>query len=261
MITKKRFAPILILNVGSSSIKYATFDEKLKELDRNSVTDISKLPQILDSKFDIPSIIGHRIVHGGQKYVQPTKLTPEVMADLQEVSKLAPLHNPPALKVAQQIIKKWPAVENWAVFDTAFFANLPIYAKLYALPFELSEKYQIIRYGFHGISHRWVAQQAAKKLNQDLAKLKVITVHLGAGCSIAAIEDGQPIDTSMGFTPLEGLVMATRCGDIDPAVVGFLQREAEMSWDQIEKMLNEESGLFTSLKMWKKIIYIIKLRV
>ncbi|MCG2686178.1 acetate/propionate family kinase, partial [Candidatus Parcubacteria bacterium] len=196
----------------------------------------------LDSKAE-PNVVGYRIVHGGTKYFKPTRLTDEVLQDLENLSDLAPLHNPPALAVAKKALKKWPKAEHWAVFDTSFFTEMPSYTKIYALPLELTEKYQIFRYGFHGISHQYVAQEAARRLKKDLAQLKLITCHLGAGCSITALEDGQPIDTSMGFTPLEGLVMATRSGDIGPAVVSYLCQKTGLGFPEIIQTLNEKSGL------------------
>ena len=260
---------ILVFNIGSASFRWALFDRNLKKLagERIEYPDFSKLEELtrevliknksrqgkeLDSlrskesnSGELPAenlTIAHRVVHGGLEFQKPTKITDEVLTKLETLSELAPLHNPPALEVIKVCRRELPDIPNIACFDTSFFADLPDYAKYYALPLGLTEKHQILRYGFHGISHEYVAKEAAKKLKRSLEELQLITCHLGAGVSITATENGKPIDTSMGFTPLEGLMMATRSGNIDPAIVLFLQKRG-MEPEEIEKMLNRKSGL------------------
>lgn len=230
---------ILVFNVGSSSLKYAIYDLELKETDRgetDSFDVIAKQPLK-------PAVIGHRVVHGGNKYFKATIIDEQVLADLEDFSRLAPLHNPPAMEVARKSLKNWPKIPNVAVFDTAYYKDLPLFVNLYALPYGLSSQYKIRRYGFHGISHEYVAKEAAKKLEKDLKELKIITVHLGAGCSITAHKDGKAYDTSMGFTPLEGLMMASRSGDIDPGIIFYLARVAGLTLENLEEILNKKSGL------------------
>ena len=236
----------LILNIGSSSFKYAVFDDKLKELERDDFSapyDALEILGTLMSRYSDILTIGHRIVHGGVKYFKPTKVDKKIIQDLKALSPLAPLHNPPALKVLKECIHTYSDIPQWAVFDTGFYREIPLFSKIYAIPFEYFEKHGIQRFGFHGTSHKYVAYEAAKKLKKPLESLKLITCHLGAGCSITAIEDGKPIDTSMGFTPLEGLMMATRSGDLDPGILFYLKRELGLSSEKIEKTLNEKSGL------------------
>lgn len=242
---------LLIFNIGSASFKYTLFDENLKTVDsktieypkeaeiENAVKNLLKLPKLPN----FPSIIGHRVVHGGERFYKPTKITPQVFQELKKISSLAPLHNPPVLKVIKLCLKIAPKIPNFAVFDTGFFKDLPKIASTYALPFGLCQRYHIKRYSFHGISHQYVAEETSKKLGRPFEELKLITCHLGAGSSITAIKKGKPIDTSMGFTPLEGLVMATRCGDIDPAIVIYLQKEVGFSIDEVDELLNKKSGL------------------
>jgi len=232
----------LILNVGSSSFKYAVFDQNLNEMQRGAVDNF---PQLLDSlkKGFIPKAVGHRVVHGGAQFSKPLVVDNRFFSDMKRVSSLAPLHNKPALKAIKECMDTWGEVPNVVCFDTSFYKNLPLFSKIYALPFELYEKSGIQRFGFHGLSHQYVAQEAARQLGKDYNRLKLITCHLGSGCSITAIEDGQPIDTSMGFTPMEGLVMATRSGDVDPGVILFLQRELGLTLDEVEEILNNKSGL------------------
>jgi len=245
---------ILIFNIGSASLRWGLFDEKLNKLSGENLEypDFSKLKELTqeilketDEKKRPPKagfIIGHRVVHGGIEFRELTEITNKVLTKLEALSELAPLHNPPGLEVIKTCRKELPDVPNIACFDTSFFANLPDYAKYYALPLGLAEKYKILRYGFHGISHEYVASEAAKKLEKPLKELQLITCHLGAGASICAIEDGKPIDTSMGFTPLEGLMMATRSGNIDPAIILFLEKKG-MGPKEIEETLNKKSGL------------------
>ncbi|MCV7192588.1 acetate kinase [Mycolicibacterium brumae] len=187
--------------------------------------------------------VGHRMVHGGQRYHAPTLIDDAVVADLAELSPLAPLHNPPGvlgIEVAQRILPELPHV---AVFDTAFFHDLPAAAATYAIDADVAAQWQIRRYGFHGTSHRYVSEQAADLLGRPYGELKQIVLHLGNGASASAVDRGRAVDTSMGMTPLEGLVMGTRCGDIDPGIVFYLARTAGLSMDEIDTLLNRRSGM------------------
>ncbi len=187
--------------------------------------------------------IGHRVVHGGEKFTGSVLITDEVLKAIRACADLAPLHNPPnilGIEACQELI---PGVPQVAVFDTAFHGTLPEYAYIYAIPYEYYEKYRIRRYGFHGTSHRYVAERAAKMMGRPLEELRLITCHMGSGVSFAAILYGKSIDTSMGFTPLEGLVMGTRCGDIDPAIVFFLMEKEGLSAKEVEEILNKKSGV------------------
>ena len=183
------------------------------------------------------------MVHGGPVFYRPTVIDDAVIAELKQLSMLAPLHNPPAMQGIEVARKMLPDVPHVAVFDTAFFHDLPAAAATYAIDRELAQKWHIRRYGFHGTSHRYVSEQAAAFLGRPWDELNQIVLHLGNGASASAIAGGRPVDTSMGLTPLEGLVMGTRSGDIDPGIVGYLHREAEMSVEDIESMLNHHSGL------------------
>ena len=188
--------------------------------------------------------IGHRVVHAGERFTGSVLLTPEVEKALQDCCDLAPLHNPPNLAGIRAAKELCPHVPQVGCFDNAFHATLPEAAYLYALPYELYEKYRIRRYGFHGTSHRYVARRAAELLGKDKYGVNLITCHLGNGCSMAAIKEGRSVDTSMGLTPLEGLVMGTRCGDIDPAIVFYLAGKSEFSkLEEINELLNRKSGL------------------
>ena len=188
-------------------------------------------------------VIGHRVVHGGQAFTKPTLVTPEILERLKAFNQLAPLHQPINLAVIEFCLKNFPALNNVAVFDTAFYKHIPPYAYLYAIPYQYYTQYGIRRYGFHGISHQHAALIAAAELKKPLKKLKLITCHLGAGDSVAAVKFGQAIECSMGFTPLEGLTMSTRSGDLDPAVAFYLMRRLNLSASEVEKILNEKSGL------------------
>ena len=187
--------------------------------------------------------IGHRVVHGGEAFHQPVRIDETVIAAIEELIPLAPLHNPANLmgiRVAMEHVAQIPQV---AVFDTAFHQSIPEHAYLYALPYTLYEKQKVRRYGFHGTSHSYVARQAALYLNRPMEELNIITLHLGNGASAAAIRGGKSIDTSMGLTPLEGLVMGTRSGDLDPAILFYLSRESGLDMDTLDTLLNKESGL------------------
>lgn len=183
------------------------------------------------------------MVHGGMTFYRPTIVDDAVIAKLQELSPLAPLHNPPAIQGIEVARRLLPDIPHVAVFDTAFFHNLPAAAATYAIDRGLAEKWRIRRYGFHGTSHHYVSQRAADYLARPVTQLNQIVLHLGNGASASAIAHGRPVDTSMGLTPLEGLVMGTRSGDVDPGVFSYLSRAAKMSVDEIESMLNHESGV------------------
>ncbi len=254
---------VLVINSGSSSLKYQLIEtdsseslaqgvvEKIGE-PSSLVTDHGvalrvAFEELSEDGIDLKACglvaVGHRVVHGGAVFYRPTLVDDAVIAKLKQLSPLAPLHNPPAVQGIEVARKLLPDVPHVAVFDTAFFHNLPAAAATYAIDRELAEKWRIRRYGFHGTSHRYVSEQAAAFLGRPLENLNQIVLHLGNGASASAIAAGRPVDTSMGLTPLEGLVMGTRSGDIDPSIVGYLYREAKMSVDDIESMLNEQSGM------------------
>lgn len=190
------------------------------------------------------SAVGHRVVHGGEKYSASVLINDEVMKALEECTHLAPLHNPPNMIGINACRTLMPSTPMVAVFDTAFHQTMPEEAYMYAIPYELYQKHGIRRYGFHGTSHRYVSQVVAEQLGKDIKDIKIITCHLGNGASVAAIKNGKAIDTSMGFTPLEGLVMGTRCGDMDPAIVTFLQKEEGLTAADADNLMNKKSGVF-----------------
>jgi acetate kinase len=260
---------ILVINVGSSSVKTAVIDENGRQLAniklegiaeshsslrvdgvttrQNKCADHSAALQLIaiELKPYLPHIraVGHRVVHGGEHFVQPSLLDNQVIASIEELVTLAPLHIPAcvaAIRAARQLL---PDVPHIAVFDTAFHACLPVYARMYALPKWVTEQLGIRRYGFHGISHESVTRLASLYLKRDLSELRIISCHLGNGCSMAAVKKGRCIETSMGMTPLEGLVMGSRPGDLDPGVMVYLQRELKLSVPELERLLNNESGL------------------
>ena len=272
---------IMVLNCGSSSVKYQLFDIKKEEVLAKGIVeriglDGSRLKHVTEKKdvfierdisdHDeaieliikvltdedygvIESIgeikaVGHRVVHGGEYFTESSLITEEVMKRLEECIPLAPLHNPANIMGIKSIKKVLPDVPQVAVFDTSFHQSMPSQAYLYALPYELYKEKKIRRYGFHGTSHRYVSRRAAMvaKINYD--RSKIITAHLGNGASITAIKNGKSVDTSMGYTPLEGLVMGTRSGDLDPAIPVALLRENRMSAASIDNLLNKKSGVF-----------------
>jgi acetate kinase len=249
---------VLVLNCGSSSIKYRLFDgetpvaegivERIGQLD-GDVPDhrvgLERVMHALDSSMSNGGLdaIGHRVVHGGEEFVEPTLIDSDVIERIRAQIPLAPLHNPANLlgiEVAVELESDLPQV---AVFDTAFHRTLPPHAYRYAIPAQMYRDHGVRRYGFHGTSHAHVAQLAAEHLGRPLEELNLITLHLGNGASACAIERGASVDTSMGLSPLEGLVMGSRSGDIDPAIVFHLERSAGLSNDEVESMLNRESGL------------------
>ncbi len=187
--------------------------------------------------------IGHRIVHGGEKITAPRLIDQYVKRAIEECFELAPLHNPPNLAGIMVCEEVFPGIPQVGIFDTAFHSTMPPSAYLYALPFELYQNDRVRRYGFHGTSHKYVSCETARYMNRDPGVLRIITCHLGNGCSIAAVRGGICIDTSMGLTPLEGLMMGTRCGDLDPAVIFYLMERKQMSVEEVGEMLNKKSGM------------------
>jgi acetate kinase len=254
----------LVINSGSSSLKYQLVEpDSGATRARGIIGEIGEpsgraadheealrlaFEQMAQDGLDLKACgllaVGHRVVHGGQAFCRPTVLDDDLVADLEKLSELAPLHNPPAVRGIKVARKLLPDVPHIAVFDTAFFHHLPAAAATYAMDRELAQRYQIRRYGFHGTSHRYVSEQAAAFLDRPLDSLNQIVLHLGNGASASAIAGGRPVDTSMGLTPLEGLVMGTRSGDIDPGVISYLWRTAKMDVEAIESMLNNRSGVW-----------------
>ncbi len=274
---------VLVINSGSSSIKYQLFDMGAKsvlasgvveqigesrsrlthhsrdpegetqEIVKNQMVadhqqgfqlmgDVLRLSGALDDTAELFGI-GHRVVHGGEAFREPALINSEVIDTIQRLIPLAPLHNPANLLGIEVARQQAPHVPQVAVFDTAFHQSIPVPAFRYAIPQDLYEAHHIRRYGFHGTSHYYVAKQAAGILNRPLEALHLISLHLGNGASAAAIKDGHSVDTSMGMTPLEGLIMGTRSGDIDPAIVFYLKRKTGLSRDEVESILNRQSGL------------------
>ena len=229
---------ILVFNLGSTSLKYKIFsvneERKLKLFKSGGFDNLGEgrkmshdeairlVIRSIGNLTDI-AIIGHRVVHGGNEFVVPTRIDQINLRLLEKYNRLAPLHNPYNLMGIKSCLTYFSTVPNVAVFDTAFFKTLPLKAKIYSIPFDYYKKFGIERFGFHGISHQYLAEIAAENIKKPLAKLNLITCHLGGGCSIAAVKNGQPVDISLGFTPLEGLVMMTRSGDLDPGVVLEIQ--------------------------------------
>jgi acetate kinase len=239
---------ILTVNVGSSSVRFAGYEARgdaVRCVRRLRVEDTAQrsLRSILDElHLTQPSVVAHRVVHGGAELVATCEVDARVEAEILRLGALAPLHNPHAAAWIANCRRELPRATQVAVFDTAFFAELPEVAATYALPRALCRKLGVRRYGFHGLAHQalWNAWQRTS-MREGTGKL--ITLQLGSGCSMAAIKDGDPLDTSMGMTPLEGLVMATRCGDLDPGVVSYLLRQEQLSPRELDELLNERSGL------------------
>ncbi len=251
-IDQKSVATALIERIGEevsySEIKYKEekFTDTSPVADHQQAFDrlfsMLKTSQAISSMDELDAV-AHRVVHGGSEFSEATRITKEVIETIRSLIPLAPLHNPANLEGIELIAEAYPDLQQVAVFDTAFHQSMPEYAALYPLPYELYQHSHIRRYGFHGTSHAYVAKEAAKMMGKDLNSLNLITLHLGNGASATAIRSGKSIDTSMGFTPLEGLMMGTRCGDIDPAIIPFLSHTQAMDIDSIDKMLNKESGL------------------
>ena len=272
---------ILVLNCGSSSIKYALYN-----MDDKSVMTSGGAERVgLDGAFvkvklangekkqimhDMPEhtegvkfifslltdpeigvikslkeidAVGHRMVHGGEKFAKSVVITPEVIKAFEEVSDLAPLHNPANLKGIRAVEELMPGLPQVGVFDTAFHQTMPAYSYMYALPYEVYEKFAVRRYGFHGTSHRYVSARVCEFLGVDYKKQRIITCHIGNGGSLAAVKDGKCLDTTMGLTPLEGIMMGTRSGDVDGGAVTFLQKKLGLNPDQMSDLLNKKSGV------------------
>lgn len=272
---------VLVINCGSSSLKYQVLDmdgeilmakglverigldgsvikhEKVgrdKFVNETPMKDHKEaIKQVLDVIVDqehgvLKSMaeigaVGHRVVHAGEKYASSVTITEDVIKALEECVELAPLHNPPNLLGINACKELMPDIPMVGVFDTAFHQTMPPESYIYAIPYDYYTKYGIRRYGFHGTSHKYVAQRASEILNVDIKDLKIITCHLGNGASLSAIKRGKCIDTSMGFTPLEGLVMGTRCGDLDPAIVSYIREKENLPFGQVNEILNKKSGV------------------
>lgn len=241
---------ILVLNCGSQSLKYKLFSDDLRLIkEKKSVVKSQQAYQnILNQELKKLkaytgqiSKVGHRVVHGGKKFREPISITPSILKELQKYNKLAPLHNPFNILGIKTALKIFPKAKQIAVFDTGFYKDLPEQAYSYPLPLSITKRYGFQRFGFHGISHQYTSELAAKKVGRPFKKLKIISCHLGGGASITAIKNGKAIDTSMGFTPLEGLVMMTRAGDIDPGLV--LELTKVLSPQRTDEILNYQSGL------------------
>lgn len=251
---------VLVLNSGSSSVKYAVVDPDSAEMavdgiverigeatEDGGVADHAAAMQVVfDELADHMAgvtAVGHRVVHGGQDLYEPTLVDDALIAKVAELAPLAPLHNPPALLGIQVARAALPDLPHIAVFDTAFFHDLPAASATYAIDRDIAREWHIRRYGFHGTSHQYVSEQAALFLGRPLDSFNQIVLHLGNGASASAISRGRPVDTSMGLTPLEGLVMGTRSGDIDAGIFAYLSRTGGMSVEDIETMLNKRSGM------------------
>ena len=274
---------ILVLNCGSSSLKYQLLDmkddevydllakglverigmevgcikhqatgkekfEKEMPIEDHTVGIQAVIDALLDKEYGVLSnledieAVGHRVVHGAEEFVCSQLITDKVVAQLEKCSVFAPLHNPANLLGIKAVSAVLPSVPQVGVFDTAFHQTMPSYAYMYAIPYEYYEKYGIRRYGFHGTSHKYVSAKGAKFAGLDINNSKIITCHLGNGSSIAAVMNGKSIDTTMGFTPLEGLIMGTRCGNIDPEVVTYIQEKEGLSAAEMSRILNKKSG-------------------
>jgi acetate kinase len=247
---------IFALNCGSSSLKSAVVDTdrrrhvvdvRVQQLDTATLpATVGRVLQQLRERsrhLGPPDAIVHRVVHGGERFVQPTRLDDSVLAELDQLSQLAPLHNPPALAAVRRAREVYPQTAHVAVFDTAFHATLPTDAREYALPGDLRRRFGIRRYGFHGISHSHVMHAVAAQMNVAAEKLRIISCHLGNGASVTAIEHGRSVDTSMGMTPLEGLVMGTRAGDLDPGILLELVKSGSFGGEELDALLNRRAGL------------------
>ncbi|MEI8361539.1 MAG: acetate kinase [bacterium] len=245
---------ILVLNSGSTSIKYALYDNQLNELVRNQVEHVSDyqdaLKTILRSNIHYGEIgtIGHRVVHGGVKFTGALEVTSQNLLEIKQLESLAPLHNPHNIAGIEAAMHFLPATHQVAVFDTSFYSSMPHSSRIYALPQDLASQHGLYRFGFHGLSHEYVMEQAALELQERTEKLSIISLHLGGGASVTAIKNGKPIDTSMGYSPNEGLVMLSRSGDIDSNLVLdlFSMLPGEINHDKVESirgLLNKQSGI------------------
>ena len=255
------FMLILVVNAGSSSLKYQVRDTSLPEAEQmltsglveNIGTDVpnhevafdimsEKLEPVLHGR-ELQAV-GHRVVQGAEKFTHPTLLTEEVVQQIDDLSPLAPLHNPAHVQGMRAAMHKWPSLPQVAIFDTAFHSTMPEEAWRYAIPYDLADKYSIRRYGFHGTSHEYVSHVAADMLGIARDEFNGVVAHLGNGASVTAVKGGKSVDTSMGYTPLAGLIMGTRSGDIDPsALTTILNRDPEIDAARLDTILNKESGL------------------
>ncbi len=272
---------ILIINCGSSSVKYQLIDSDTEvSLAKGMVSRIGMSASVITHKpYDRPEVtvsaevldhivaveyvismllsenhgvisdkneieaVGHRVVHGGERFTESVLITQELMSELRSLIELAPLHNPHNIRGINACMKTLPGIPQIAVFDTAFHHEMPTHAYIYGIPYVMYKRYSIRRYGFHGTSHKYVAERATAMLGQDSSKLRLITCHLGNGASITAIDKGISVDTSMGFTPLEGLLMGSRSGDLDPAIILHIMAREELSLHEANTLLNKHSGL------------------
>ncbi len=271
---------ILVINAGSSSLKYQLIDMENENVLAKGNCDRIGTSGVINHKakgesykkeismpthveafnvlvaaltegdlavinsMDEISAVGHRVVHGGQIFSKSTLINDDVIQQISDLSVLAPLHNPAGvlgIKACINILGK--NVPQVAVFDTSFHSSIPDYAYTYAIPYEYYEKYGVRKYGFHGTSHKYVSNRLAELLNKDIKDIKIVTCHLGNGCSISAVENGKCVDTSMGFTPVDGFMMGTRCGSMDPSVLTFIGEKENMSFEDINNMCNKKSGL------------------
>ncbi len=280
---------ILVLNCGSSSVKFQVIETSLEMIEANTDRALARggvekiglsdsrlsleapgrkayqeFGEILEHRTAVERVlrvltdpehgvlgsvseieaVGHRMVHGGEKFASAVRVTPEVEAMIEECVVLAPLHNPHNLRGLRAAAGLLPDVPHVAVFDTAFHQSMPPRSFIYGLPYQLYTRHGIRRYGFHGTSHRFVSIRTARLLQKPLESLRIVTCHLGNGCSVAAVDGGRSVDTSMGFTPLEGLLMGTRCGDLDPAILPWIMAMEELTLAQLHAMLNKHSGLY-----------------
>jgi acetate kinase len=238
---------LLIVNAGSSSTKCSILDSQDAVVTRRDLPapDDPSVPDAVSELFErfSPEASVHRIVHGGAGFRQAVLVNAAVEADIAALSDLAPLHNPPGLVLLDHVRALAPQLPAVVCFDTSFFAELPAEAATYALPGEWRDRFTLRRYGFHGLSHAWAVHRAAELVDYSVSELRVVSAHLGAGASLAAIEAGRPVDTTTGFTPLDGLVMATRSGSVDPGAVTFLLRHGGMTASQLDEALEHRSGL------------------
>lgn len=273
---------VLVINCGSSSLKYQLIDmtdesvlaiglverigidgsvlkHEIPGRDKETIEEPMQdhkdaLKHVMDAlvnkeygaikSMDEINAVGHRVVHAGEKFASSVIITDEVVKALEECIELAPLHNPPNLIGINACREILPTIPMVAVFDTAFHQTMPKSSYLYGIPYEYYTDFGVRRYGFHGTSHKYVSYRAAEMLGKDIKDLKIITCHLGNGASVAAVDGGEVVDTSMGFTPLEGLIMGTRCGDMDPAIVTFLMKKLNLDADGINDVMNKKSGVF-----------------
>jgi acetate kinase len=240
---------VLVVNAGSSSLKLSLIGEDDATLAERelaapkSTVDPADLRAALDGGLREADVVGHRIVHGGERFREAVRIDPEVEAELRGLVALAPLHQPKSLDALDAVSRALPGVPAVACFDTAFHATLPPAARTYALPAKWRERWGLRRYGFHGLSHAWIARRVPQLLERDPTALRIVSCHLGAGASLCAIAGGRSIDTTMGFTPLEGLVMATRSGSVDPGLLTWLLEQTGLKEREMAQALEHESGL------------------